>query len=102
MMRIFRPSRKNEEEAGCSGLHKHGKASLGHVSIKGLDEWRRIIKKSGFNIELIRRGSFFAGGAAYDAHPALVGAGIILETVLDHVGLLPHLSENITLGLRRI
>ena len=102
MVRIFRSSRKSEDESSWVDVNKHSKTDLGHVSVKGLGEWRRIMRESGFRIEVIRRGSFFFGGAEYDEHPALVGAGIILDTILDHVGFLPDLSENITFGLRKI
>jgi len=92
---------KNWKPASRYGDISKPGCGYGHISVKGLNEWIKIIKWHGFEIEGIKRGSLFFGGAKYDAHPLFFAISLILEIILDYLPFTHNLTENITFKLRK-
>ena len=69
--------------------------------MKGLADWIGLIKEAGFEIESIKRGALFAGGAKYDSHPFLFSLSIMMDLLLDWLPFSVNITENITFKLRK-
>ncbi|MDI6839382.1 MAG: hypothetical protein QMD71_00775 [bacterium] len=73
----------------------------GHISVKGLNEWLRIVRKGGFIVEDIKRGALIYGGPRYNCHPVLFAFVLIVDCILEFLPLGKHFSESVTLKLRK-
>ena len=73
----------------------------GHISVKGLSEWIKIIQAQRFEVENIRRGSLIFGGPKYNAHPVLFAVMLILDRIFDYLPFMLNFTENIAFKLRK-
>ncbi len=89
------------KEMGLGYKSMHQPAENMHVAVRGANEWIKLIKKSGFKIESIKRGGLMRGGAKYDAYPVLFGLSLILDRLLDYLPFALSFTENITFKLRK-
>jgi 2-polyprenyl-3-methyl-5-hydroxy-6-metoxy-1,4-benzoquinol methylase len=80
----------NNEEAG-----------FGHICVKGLKEWERILSESGFKIEKIKRGSLLVGTPQQDKRRAVVALTLIFEILLDRIPWFKNLSEDVIISARK-
>ncbi|MBN1871474.1 MAG: class I SAM-dependent methyltransferase [Candidatus Omnitrophica bacterium] len=72
----------------------------GHISVKSLIEWKRLIRQAGFNIEKIRRGSLHLGSYKYDRHPILCSMLLMLDVALDCLPFTQNITENIAFKIK--
>ena len=70
-----------------------------HISLKGLKEWIRISRNSGFTVSDVRRGALIFGGYPYNRHPVLFSFIILIDQILDRLPFFKNWSEAITLKL---
>jgi len=73
----------------------------GHISIKGLSEWMKIFRESGFAVEHIKRGSMLFGGPKYNNHPFFFAFFIIVDKIFDWLFFTKTFSEAHTYKLRK-
>ncbi|MCK9595076.1 MAG: class I SAM-dependent methyltransferase [Candidatus Omnitrophica bacterium] len=101
--RIFRrktSDRMNEADSEASKA-EYRKVGFGHISVKGLREWIRILSDSGFKTEHIKRGSLLLGTPRQDVKRVIAGLFILAEVILDRLPFLRNLSEDVILGARK-
>ena len=98
---MFNPFYKHPQKDILKPEEKEAIWTGGHVSIKGLGEWVRIFKNSGFIVERVRRGSLFCGGTKYDSFPLLFSISIILDAILDYIPFTGAVTENLAFKLRK-
>jgi len=73
-----------------------------HISLKGLKEWIRISRNSGFTVSDVRRGALIFGGYPYNRHPVLFSFIILIDQIFDQLPFLKNWSEAITLKLIKL
>jgi 2-polyprenyl-3-methyl-5-hydroxy-6-metoxy-1,4-benzoquinol methylase len=72
-----------------------------HISLKGLKEWIRISKNSGFTVSDVRRGALIFGGYPYNRHPVLFSFIMLIDQILDRLPFFKNWGEAITLKLSK-
>jgi len=92
---------KYKEKDFSHKIKEDSRLGAEHISVKGLNEWIKIVKAVGFKVEGIRRGSLIAGGHRYNAHPVICSAILILDRILDCLPFTHNITENITFKLRK-
>lgn len=80
----------------------HRQVTYGHISVKGLNEWIRILRESGFKIEEIGRGSLLAGTSQQDKRRAIFALALLAEILLDKLPLFKNLSEDVIISSRKV
>jgi ubiquinone/menaquinone biosynthesis C-methylase UbiE len=93
MVRIFR--RKN-----ISSISNFKKKNV-HISLKGLAEWLKIVRKTGFIVKGIKRGALIFGGNRYNSHPILFAFIMIVDRILNILPFGKFFAEAFTLQLRK-
>jgi ubiquinone/menaquinone biosynthesis C-methylase UbiE len=56
-----------------------------HVFVIKINDWIRILKLTGFEVEELHRGSIEYGGPFFDNHVKLTGLLLIFDNILDHL-----------------
>lgn len=92
-----------KESADSAGLAREGtrQSGYGHISVKGLREWLRILSESGFKTERIKRGSLLLGTSRQDARRVVGSLLILAEVILDNLPFLRNLSEDVIISARK-
>lgn len=73
-----------------------------HISLKGLKEWIRISRNSGFTVSDVRRGALIFGGYPYNRHPVLFSFIMLIDQIFDQLPFFKNWSEAITLKLIKL
>lgn len=73
-----------------------------HISLKGLKEWIRISRNSGFTVSGVRRGALIFGGYPYNRHPALFSFIVIIDRLFDFIPFFKNWAEAITIKLIKL
>ncbi|UCE73104.1 MAG: class I SAM-dependent methyltransferase [Methanomassiliicoccales archaeon] len=81
------------------GEHKQGLPYEKHVFVININEWVRLLRAIGFEIEELKRGSLVYGGPIYDRHVKTMGALFFLDNILDY--LTHNYSWNIVIKARK-
>jgi len=68
----------------------------GHVSVKGVNEWKRILKKTGFKNIKIYRGALVYGGNKINKHPVIFALIVLLDKFFDIIPFMKNWCESIT------
>lgn len=56
-----------------------------HVAVKKIRDWVDLLRKVGFTVEELKRGSIVYGGSFFDNHVKSMGVLLILDNILDHL-----------------
>lgn len=92
---------KEISETMLAGQRSEG-IGFGHISVKGHQEWTRIIKQAGFRIQRkAGTGGMLFGDALLDEHRILFSSLVILDTILERFSHSYLWSEILLLELRK-
>ena len=72
-----------------------------HISVKNLNEWKKIFRGKGLSVEKIKRGSLIFGGPRYNPHPIFFSIVLALDKIFDYLGFMKNFSEAHTYLLRK-
>jgi len=74
----------------------------GHISVKGIREWKRIIKAHDLTIEKCIRGSLiWGGGDQYNRNRILFALVLIVDKIFDYIPFTMNICENFALQIRK-
>jgi ubiquinone/menaquinone biosynthesis C-methylase UbiE len=90
VVRFFQDSLQEERQEGD------------HISVKGIDEWMKLARATGFGILKIRRGALIFGGYKYNQYPALFAFVVIVDRLFDFIPFFKNWSEAITFKLIKL
>jgi len=95
---------KERVEADCQTVPPHQKreGSFGHISVLSSRELIQTLKKVGFKVERIRKGSLVYGLPFFDRHQIFFGFLLILDTILDHIPFTYNFSWNCCVKARKV
>jgi 2-polyprenyl-3-methyl-5-hydroxy-6-metoxy-1,4-benzoquinol methylase len=88
LLRPLRPARVEEKRF-------HTKKE-GHISVKGVREWERIIRSQGLVVDTRLRGSPIWGGPRYNPYRVLFSVVLVMDRLLDYLPFAINVGENIT------
>jgi 2-polyprenyl-3-methyl-5-hydroxy-6-metoxy-1,4-benzoquinol methylase len=88
--RLSRPLRPGREEEKRFHTEKEG-----HISVKGVREWERIIRSQGLVVDRRLRGSPIWGGPRYNPYRVLFSVVLVVDSLLDYLPFAINVGENI-------
>jgi hypothetical protein len=73
----------------------------GHISVQGLGAWLKLVRKTGFQVNGIRRGALVFGGEKVNKHPVLFAGTVVLDRIFDVLPFTKNWCEAITLNCEK-
>lgn len=71
---------------------RHEEIGHGHISEKGVREWRALFRDAGFRVRRVRREALVYGSEWLDRHPIVASGVIVADRVLDAIAPFPTLA----------
>lgn len=72
-----------------------------HISLKGINDWKKVFTNAGFEIDKIEGSSFYGGSRFVSNSPFLLGLVILLDSFIDKLPIKPHLQMCIVVKMHK-
>jgi len=101
---------KNLDDSRSVGFTRHGANTKldhadwdeeAHISIYGAKQWQGIVKKSKLNLKSMTGSAFYGGMPAFEDYPFVMGAMMILDSIIDILPSHPHFQTCVIMTLQK-